>query len=296
MRCHCSFLRRPVLISSTSQTKRDKGSSVRSGGRGKLSQSSRNWLQRQEKDVYSKKARKEGSPSRSIFKLEEIVKNMNTFNKRKSKGIKFNFLQKDDVVIDLGAAPGGWSLYASRLLGGKGLLISVDLLPLDSNVVNKIATEEKMPSFHAIEGDFTHYTVKQSIMDIVSSHEMSNQNLDESVGKVDCIISDMAANFTGDKSTDALRTMNLCEDAMMFAAGSSCFDDEVDKNNDDAMLRIGGTFLCKFFACGQDDEKDLMTAAKSRFQYTNIFKPKSSRKESAELFLLATGYRVNNNC
>ena len=145
---------------------------------------------------------------------------------------------------------------------------------------------EDMPGFHAVEGDFTNRDVKQEIHDILSEHG----------GKVDCIVSDMAANFTGDKITDALRTMSLCEDALMFAAGSSCFDGKSnaeDNGNaeDDAMLRAGGTFICKFFACGQDNEMDLMTAAKSRFRYTNVFKPKSSRKESAELFLFATGYK-----
>ncbi len=101
----------------------------------------------------------------------------------------------------------------------------------------------------------------------------------------------MAANTTGDKLTDALRTMGLCEDAMMLAAGSSCFDEPDDKMEDSVgLLRKGGSFLCKFFACGQDNEQDLMTAAKTSFKYTTVVKPKASRKESAELYLFATGY------
>ncbi len=133
-----------------------------------------------------------------------------------------------------------------------------------------------MPQFETIEGDFTDNYVKQEIIDILSSHQNSASR---DKPKVDCVISDMAANFTGDQMTDALRTMNLCEDAMMFAGGS---------------LKAGGTFICKFFACGKNNEEDLMTAAKKSFQYTTIVKPKSSRKESAELFLFATGYKLEN--
>ena len=113
--------------------------------------------------------------------------------------------------------------------------------------------------------------------------------------QVDCIISDMAANFTGDKLTDALRTINLCEDSMMFAAGPSCFD-ELDHEEDESikstegLLRHGGSFLCKYFACGQENEHDLMTAAKTRFKYSTVVKPPASRKESAELYLFATGF------
>jgi 23S rRNA U2552 (ribose-2'-O)-methylase RlmE/FtsJ len=122
----------------------------------------------------------------------------------------------------------------------------------------------------------------------------------------------MAANFTGDKMTDALRTLNLCEEAMMFAAGPNCFDElesdsnekfDVDNNNSSSsnndnndvhnagLLRHGGSFLCKFFACGKDDEEDLMNAAKSRFEFCTVIKPPASRKESAELYLFATGYK-----
>mmetsp|Transcript_22344 Transcript_22344/g.33449 ORF Transcript_22344/g.33449 Transcript_22344/m.33449 type:complete len:104 (+) Transcript_22344:78-389(+) len=103
----------------------------------------------------------------------------------------------------------------------------------------------------------------------------------------------MAANTTGDKLTDALRTMSLCEDAMMLAAGSSCFDEFHEEINDVGLLRKGGTFLCKFFACGKEHEQDLMTAAKNRFKYATVVKPPASRKESAELYLFATGYLMS---
>jgi len=128
--------------------------------------------------------------------------------------------------------------------------------------------------------------------------------------RVDCIISDMAANFTGDKRSDALRTMSLCEDALMFAAGSTCFDGDggdgrnecnditTDNNGhheynwqEFGLLRIGGTFLCKFFACGQENEKELKTAIKRYFDHHFVIKPPASRKESAELYLYATGFK-----
>ena len=113
-------------------------------------------------------------------------------------------------------------------------------------------------------------------------------NQRKSRSKVDCIVSDMVANFTGDKMTDALRTMSLCEDAIMFAVGST----PSRTSKESGLLRDGGTFLCKYFAC--DQNKELMDVAKSEFRYVTIVKPPASRKESAELYLFATGYLSGN--
>mmetsp|Transcript_52948 Transcript_52948/g.158506 ORF Transcript_52948/g.158506 Transcript_52948/m.158506 type:complete len:128 (-) Transcript_52948:115-498(-) len=115
----------------------------------------------------------------------------------------------------------------------------------------------------------------------------------------------MAANFTGDKITDALRTMSLCEDALMFAIGRSCFDSpsagkiasiedaSLLSREDVGVLNIGGTFLCKLFACGQENERDLIMAAKHHFKRIDVLKPPASRKESGEQYLLAVGYKGN---
>lgn len=247
------------------------------------SQSSNAWKRRHEKDPYVKRARKEGSPSRAIYKIEEIEKSItNLFQKKKrlhSLGIRGLF-RPGDTVLDLGAAPGSWSLYASKKIGPEGLLVAVDLLDLNTKTMAKL-NNNKAP-FHAIKGDFTSKAVQQSIVQILASR------VDESL-KIDCIISDMAANFTGDQLTDALRTMNLCEDAMMFAAGPSCFEDK--PGYDQSLLRPGGVFLCKFFACGQNYEEDLMNAASRSFEYTSVIKPSASRKKSAEMYLFACGFK-----
>lgn len=154
-------------------------------------------------------------------------------------------------------------------------------------------------SFHFIQGDFTNASIKEDILDCIpKNHNYNEDNYSTSSCQlVDCIISDMAANFTGDQLTDALRTMNLCEDAMMFAAGENCFDESNDNKEYNAsigsggLLRHGGSLLCKYFACGKDNERDLMTAAQTRFQYNTILKPPASRKESSELYLFATGFK-----
>lgn len=238
-----------------------------------------------------KLARAQGSPSRAIFKLEQIDDMASNYIKRKQdkqssiKGI----IRPGTTVLDLGAAPGGWSKYVAKRLQANGVLIAVDLLALDGGTVTSIESDHYAPSFHVIQGDFTTDRVKEEIIDLIVNHEnQSNQR------GVECVISDMAANFTGDQLTDALRTMNLCEDALMLAAGPSCFDERYIAGSaeaEDGLLNRGGTFLTKFFACGTQNEKDLMDATKRHFELSTVLKPNASRKESAELYLFATGYK-----
>ena len=104
-------------------------------------------------------------------------------------------------------------MFAAKKIGSDGKLIAVDLLPLDSNTRKTIETNSKYAQFHFIQCDFTNDLIKQEIINFIPPNEQTGHS------QVDCIISDMAANFTGDKLTDALHTINLCEDAMMFAAG-----------------------------------------------------------------------------
>lgn len=269
----------------------------------KLSPSSMKWTQRQLKDPYVKKARDVGSPSRAIFKLEEIDSMVTKYmqqqiSKKKKGSLLFMdsqspkkmklFHNPNSIVLDLGAAPGGWSKYVADTLGKDGLLIAVDLLPLDERTVTSIEKNPLAPDLHFIQGDFTTATVKTKIMDLIQSYHGG-------VG-VEYVLSDMAANFTGDNMTDALRTMNLCEDALMLAAGPSCFDEDpipttLSGPEQSGILMRGGTFLCKYFACGQQHESDLKNAVKRHFELSTILKPKASRKESAELYLFATGFR-----
>lgn len=254
-------------------------------------QSSKAWLDRQHKDPYVHKAQDLGLPSRAYFKLEEINEKLfysATSKKGKKKTSYRRLLQPNMLVMDLGAAPGGWSVYtASQLDHAKGgAVISVDLLPLSFDVSDRIQ-HELNGRFEFIQGDFTHNNIRQQLID----------TCDRLLGEVDSvastryhkanlIISDMAANFTGDSSTDAIRTMNLCEQSLEFAAGGSCFDTDYSPRDDDGMLMKNGSFLCKYFSCGQENERDLMYAAKRVFKSIHLLKPNSSRKESSEMYLL----------
>ena len=186
------------------------------------------------------------------------------------------------------AAPGSWSLYVSSRIGKKGALVAVDLLDLDNRTLAKMKNKKNGAPFYTVKGDFTSEVVKKRILQILLSRVTEEDG--QIPLKINCVISDMAANFTGDQLTDALRTINLCEEALMFAAGSTCFDNAPDAD-DASLLSRGGTFLCKFFTCGQKYEEDLMNAAARSFEYTSIIKPNASRKKSAEMYLFATGFK-----
>lgn len=174
------------------------------------------------------------------------------------------------------AAPGSWSLYASKKVGEGGTVIAIDLAP-----ISNVAEFTNNCQFECIQGDFRDNDVKQSILTLLE-------------GQANLIISDMAPNFTGDKRTDALRTMALCEEALRFAVGESCLPETCNQNpswRERGVLCPGGSFLCKFFSCGKNNESDLMGAATRHFQSLNIFKPPASRIQSAEKYLLASGFR-----
>lgn len=297
--------------------------------RSKNSQSSSAWLKRQSKDPYARQARDTGSPSRAIFKLEQIdrlvaAKHVSKTSRAKVEqssgsdahrllgGKRRSLFELGQKIVDIGASPGGWSLYAAKKIGKSGALVSVDLLQLDSGTLSML---ESKKSFHFIQGDFNSPSTKNLVVDSLresSLNQMPSAGKDASatdlilMGFADCIISDMAANFTGDKMTDSLRTLSLCEDALMLAVGNSCFDHQAtgkdNMSTDDVLLLpwqefgvldIGGTFLCKFFSCGQENERELMMAARHHFERVDVLKPPASRKESSEKYLLASGYRGN---
>lgn len=254
----------------------------------KQSKSSQKWIQRQIKDPYVQKAQALGLPSRASFKLQEINEVHYPALLKKNKGVssggggggsigkhKSRLLQPHMNVIDLGASPGSWSLYASTQVKG-GTLVAVDLLSLDKTEISL-----NLPTFEFIQGDFTHARTKEMII----------ETLDQERG-ADLVMSDMAMNFTGDQQTDALRTLNLCEQALMFSAGDSCFDSSPSSYTSKGILSKGGSFLCKFFSCGKENEQDLMQAAKRAFRIVHAIKPKASRKESSEMYLLAVDKRA----
>jgi 23S rRNA (uridine2552-2'-O)-methyltransferase len=207
---------------------------VKSKGR-KLS--SKLWLERQLNDPYVARAKREGFRSRAAYKLIEIDD-------------KARVLKKGMRVIDLGAAPGGWSQVAARRVGAQGRVVAIDVLPMD-----------------AIAGvDFAQ-------LDFLSADAPEKLRVMLG-GPADVVLSDMAANATGHAKTDHLRIMALVEAAADFAR---------------EVLAPGGIFLAKVLQGGT--EAALLTALKRDFKSVKHVKPSASRSDSAELYLLATGYR-----
>jgi len=213
---------------------RDLKVRVRSQGR---SQASKLWLERQLNDPYVARAKREGLRSRAAFKLMEMDD-------------KFRLLKPGAKVVDLGAAPGGWSQIAAQRTGAGGRVVAIDLL--------------EMPAIPGVE--FLHL----DFLDPGAPEHLKAQ-LD---GPADVVLSDMAANATGHRKTDHLRIMGLAETAVMFAR---------------EVLRPGGSFLCKVLQGGT--EAELLTSLKRDFATVKHLKPAASRSDSAELYVLAQGFR-----
>jgi 23S rRNA (uridine2552-2'-O)-methyltransferase len=195
------------------------------------------WLQRQLNDPYVLRAKKEGLRSRAAYKLIEMDE-------------RYHLLKPGQKILDLGAAPGGWSQYAVKKVGPKGRVIGIDLLDIDP-----------------IAG------VEFTIMDFLE--EDAPDRLKEMLGGLaDGVMSDMAANTTGHKKTDHLKIIGLAELAIHFAT---------------EVLAPGGFFVAKVFQGGT--EGDLLTLLKRDFKTVRHVKPEASRAGSAELYVLATGFR-----
>ena len=313
-RCNFSHRKRPPPIGEL--LVRGKHSQSKSK---QNSQSSNKWLERQRKDPYVAMAHDQGLPSRSSFKLQEI----NEFHfpsllaklEQKSKGNGSNWhnrrtlIQPGALILDLGAAPGGWSFYASTQLKVDlgGAVVAVDLLSLDetlhagySDISSRIRANLQS-NFHFVQGDFTMSQTREWIMDAFTNVSNNTQHKDCTGDEEDesyaigrrpnLVLSDMAANFTGDSDTDAIRTLDLCERALAFAAGTSCFDPSYSAKDGQGVLEEGGVFLCKFFSCGKENEADLMDSSRRAFGSVHVLKPKASRKESSEMYLLALDHR-----
>jgi 23S rRNA (uridine2552-2'-O)-methyltransferase len=211
---------------------------VRSGGKRKLS--SKLWLERQLNDPYVAQAKREGYRSRAAYKLIELDD-------------KYRFLKVGMTVVDLGAAPGGWSQIAARRVGaanGKGKVVAIDLL--------------EMPEIAGVsfaQLDFLEQDAPEKLIAMMG-------------GRADVVMSDMAANTTGHRKTDQLRILGLVESAAAFAC---------------EMLNPGGTFLAKAFQSGAD--ADLLAQLKRDFASVRHVKPAASRQDSSERYVLATGFR-----
>jgi 23S rRNA (uridine2552-2'-O)-methyltransferase len=200
--------------------------------------SSARWLREHFTDEYVKRAQQEGYRSRAVYKLLEIHE-------------KDRLLRPGLTVVDLGAAPGGWSQLAARLVGRQGAVIALDILPI-----------EPLPGVECIEGDFREAEVPEQLLAALNGRP------------VDLVISDMAPNTSGIKAVDQPRGMYLAELALDFAR---------------RCLRPGGDFLTKVFQGEGFDPflHDLHAA----FATVAIRKPKASRARSAEQYLLARNYR-----
>ena len=207
----------------------------------KHSASSQRWLERQLNDPYVAAAKREGMRSRAAYKLKEI-------------DARHRLLKSGQRVVDLGAAPGGWSQVAAGIvksLEGKGQVVAIDYLGM-----------EAIAGVEIVELDFTHEGVEAKLKSMLRD------------GAADIVLSDMAAPTVGHTNTDHLRIMGLAEMAAAFA---------VD------VLAPGGTFLCKVFQGGT--ERDLLDVLKKNFTSVKHVKPPASRADSAELYVLATGFR-----
>ncbi len=201
------------------------------------SKTSSRWLKEHFDDEYVKRAQKEGYRSRAVFKLEEL-------------NDKDRFIRHGMVVVDLGAAPGGWSQYAIKQVGDKGRVFALDILPM-----------EPLKDVEFIEGDFR----EQEVLDQLT------RQLDDR--KVDLVMSDMAPNISGMKAVDQPRVMYLAELALDFARKNLVSD---------------GVFLVKLFQGEGFDPyvQDLRTY----FTKVKFRKPKASRPRSREVYALASGY------
>jgi 23S rRNA (uridine2552-2'-O)-methyltransferase len=201
------------------------------------SQSSRQWLERQLNDPYVARAKREGYRSRAAYKLIEIDD-------------KYHLLRKGARVLDLGAAPGGWSQVAAQRVGSEGRVIAIDI--------------QEMASVPGV--DF-------AVLDFLDARapELLKEKLG---GPADLVMTDMAANATGHRKTDHLKIIALVEAAADFAA---------------EVLRPGGAFLAKVLQGGT--EPALLARLKRNFAAVRHVKPAASRTDSAELYLLATGFR-----
>jgi len=203
------------------------------------SKSSKSWLKEHFDDEYVRRAQKDGYRSRAIYKLIEIDK-------------KDRLVKPGMTIIDLGAAPGGWSEYCVKKLSKKGTMVALDILPM-----------EPIDGVSIIKGDFREDAVFDELMKVMNNN------------KADLVISDMAPNITGMDSVDMPRAYYLCELALDLAK---------------LALQPGGGFLVKLFQ-GEGFEaysKDL----KTHFNKVVMRKPKASRARSREVYALATGFKV----
>jgi len=197
---------------------------------------SKNWVNKQRRDIYVRQSKVDGYRARSAYKLIEIDE-------------KFKIFKGGMTIIDIGAAPGSWSQYASKKIKN-GKIISIDLKEI-----------EKIKNTIQIKGDFTQEEIKNLIKNHLSK-------------KPEVIMSDMAVNTTGIKNVDSIQTGELCKEAMIFSK---------------EVIYEKGFFISKIFMGGSFNE--IVALGKKIFKEVKVFKPKSSRKDSKESFIICKNLR-----
>ena len=197
---------------------------------------SKNWVNKQRRDIYVRQSKVDGYRARSAYKLIEIDE-------------KFKIFKGGLSVIDIGAAPGSWSQYVHKV-AKSGKLLSIDLKKMEP-IGNSIQ----------IQGDFTEEKIQEEI----------KKNIN---GKVDVVMSDMAVDTTGIKNIDSIQTGELCKEAMFFAKD---------------LIKEDGYFISKIFMGGTFNE--IVAEGKKYFKEVKVFKPKSSRKDSKESFIICRKVR-----
>ncbi len=212
----------------------------------RLKKSSQKWLLRQVNDPFVERAKAEGWRSRAAFKIIEVDE-------------KFKIFKKGRIVVDLGAAPGGWSQYAVQKVGD-GNVVAIDLL--------------EIPHIAGVNFFQQDFLADDAAEKIISELKKIPYNKN---GLCDCVLSDMAANTTGDHQTDHLRIIALLEEALALA---------------EKILRDGGCFVGKIFQGGNSNE--ILKKLRQNFSIVKYFKPNSSRKDSSETYLVALGFKTKN--
>jgi 23S rRNA (uridine2552-2'-O)-methyltransferase len=199
--------------------------------------SSSRWLARQQNDFYVRKARESRFRSRAVFKLEQL-------------DLRDRLFRPGHKVLDLGAAPGGWSQYLAGRVGDKGRVVAVDLLPV-----------LPIPGVTIVEGDFLDKEVVQSVVSLLDGEKM------------DAIVSDMAPNLSGIRDRDEARALELIDAALSLPAD---------------VLRDGGLMVVKIFE-GKEKSK-VVDRFRAIFSQVGIRKPDASRRDSSECYIVARGY------
>ena len=197
---------------------------------------SKNWVNKQRRDTYVRQSKVDGYRARSAYKLIEINE-------------KFKIFKGGMYVVDIGAAPGSWSQYASKVVKS-GKIISIDLKEM-----------EEIKNTIQIKGDFTENDIQNKIKDHINK-------------KIDVVMSDMAVNTTGIKNIDSIQTGELCMEAMIFSKD---------------VISEKGFFISKIFMGGSFNE--IVALGKKIYKEVRVFKPKSSRKDSKESFIICKNIR-----